>query len=310
MHRVKTVIMGAAGRDFHNFNTVYRDNEAFDVVAFTATQIPNIDGRKYPASLAGQAVSDGHPDRRRTRPRDLDSQARDRGGGLRLQRRALQLRHEPQFDRHRMRRALQAPGWPADDDHEHEAGHLGVRGPDRIGQEPDQPPRGAPASAARPESGRRPTPDAVRGPREAEGPALRQPGRSQEEQVHHRGDGGIRAAHRRGNHHLRGRGLRRHPRTGAGRGGRHPVGRREQRPAVLQAGHGHRRGRPAARRERAELLPGGGQPADGRRHHHQQDRQRRAEGGGTAASQHSHGQRHGRSWSMPRRPSTSIAPSG
>jgi len=53
--------MGAAGRDFHNFNTVYRDNDLYDVVAFTATQIPNIDGRKYPASLAGRLYPKGIP---------------------------------------------------------------------------------------------------------------------------------------------------------------------------------------------------------------------------------------------------------
>ena len=61
MHRIKTVIMGAAGRDFHNFNTIYRDNEQYNVVAFTATQIPNIDGRKYPASLAGRLYPKGIP---------------------------------------------------------------------------------------------------------------------------------------------------------------------------------------------------------------------------------------------------------
>jgi len=44
--RIRTLIMGAAGRDFHNFNTFYRDNDKYEVVAFTATQIPNIDGRK------------------------------------------------------------------------------------------------------------------------------------------------------------------------------------------------------------------------------------------------------------------------
>ena len=53
MSRTKVIILGAAGRDFHNFNCVYRGNEAFEVVAFTATQIPDIDGRKYPAELAG-----------------------------------------------------------------------------------------------------------------------------------------------------------------------------------------------------------------------------------------------------------------
>jgi len=52
--RIRTVIMGAAGRDFHNFNTVFRDNDNYEVVAFTATQIPNIDGRVYPKELAGE----------------------------------------------------------------------------------------------------------------------------------------------------------------------------------------------------------------------------------------------------------------
>jgi len=51
--------MGAAGRDFHNFNTFFRDNEDYDVVAFTATQIPNIEGRKYPAELAGKLYPEG-----------------------------------------------------------------------------------------------------------------------------------------------------------------------------------------------------------------------------------------------------------
>jgi len=53
--------MGAAGRDFHNFNTVFRDDERYQVVAFTATQIPNIEGRKYPAELAGRLYPDGIP---------------------------------------------------------------------------------------------------------------------------------------------------------------------------------------------------------------------------------------------------------
>jgi len=59
--RVKVLIMGAAGRDFHNFNVFFRDNEAYEVVAFTATQIPDIDGRKYPAELAGSLYPEGIP---------------------------------------------------------------------------------------------------------------------------------------------------------------------------------------------------------------------------------------------------------
>ena len=59
MARIRTIIMGAAGRDFHNFNTFYRDNEKYEVVAFTATQIPNIEGRKYPAELSGVLYPEG-----------------------------------------------------------------------------------------------------------------------------------------------------------------------------------------------------------------------------------------------------------
>jgi predicted GTPase len=61
MKRIKTIIMGAAGRDFHDFNVLYRDNRQYEVVAFTATQIPNIDGRRYPASLAGKLYPKGIP---------------------------------------------------------------------------------------------------------------------------------------------------------------------------------------------------------------------------------------------------------
>lgn len=61
MNKKRILIMGAAGRDFHNFNTYYRDNDSFEVVAFTATQIPDIDGRTYPAELAGKLYPSGIP---------------------------------------------------------------------------------------------------------------------------------------------------------------------------------------------------------------------------------------------------------
>ena len=57
----KVIILGAAGRDFHNFNVVFRDDPAFRVVAFTATQIPNIANRGYPAQLSGRLYPDGIP---------------------------------------------------------------------------------------------------------------------------------------------------------------------------------------------------------------------------------------------------------
>jgi len=61
MARTRVLIAGAAGRDFHNFNLVYRDRPEYEVVAFTATQIPNIDGRRYPAELAGSLYPEGIP---------------------------------------------------------------------------------------------------------------------------------------------------------------------------------------------------------------------------------------------------------
>jgi predicted GTPase len=61
MSPIRTLIMGAAGRDFHNFNVAFRDNPDYEVVAFTATQIPDIEGRTYPAELAGKRYPKGIP---------------------------------------------------------------------------------------------------------------------------------------------------------------------------------------------------------------------------------------------------------
>jgi len=61
MNQKRVIIMGAAGRDFHNFNSYFRDNPGYQVVAFTATQIPNIEGRRYPPELAGSLYPDGIP---------------------------------------------------------------------------------------------------------------------------------------------------------------------------------------------------------------------------------------------------------
>ncbi len=61
MEKKNVIIIGAAGRDFHNFNTYYRDNEAYNVAAFTAAQIPDIFGRKYPPELAGKLYPKGIP---------------------------------------------------------------------------------------------------------------------------------------------------------------------------------------------------------------------------------------------------------
>ena len=59
MEKINVIIMGAAGRDFHVFNTYFRNNNLYNVIGFTATQIPNIDGRKYPKELAGDLYPGG-----------------------------------------------------------------------------------------------------------------------------------------------------------------------------------------------------------------------------------------------------------
>ncbi len=61
MEKTRVLIMGAAGRDFHNFNVRYRSDARYEVVAFTATQIPNIEGRRYPAELTGSLYPQGIP---------------------------------------------------------------------------------------------------------------------------------------------------------------------------------------------------------------------------------------------------------
>ena len=61
MTPIRTIIMGAAGRDFHNFNVAFRDNPEYEIVAFTATQIPDIEGRLYPSQLAGSRYPAGIP---------------------------------------------------------------------------------------------------------------------------------------------------------------------------------------------------------------------------------------------------------
>jgi predicted GTPase len=72
--RTKVLIAGAAGRDFHNFNVVYRDRDEYDVIAFTATQIPDIAGRVYPPLLAGALYPDGIPIRPEAELADLISE--------------------------------------------------------------------------------------------------------------------------------------------------------------------------------------------------------------------------------------------
>src|SRR6266511_2891556 len=111
MKRTRIVIAGAAGRDFHNFNVVYRGRDDVQVVAFTATQIPNIHGRVYPAELAGEGYPDGIP----ILPEgDLAELVRARG-----------------------RSGIRAPLPARHDAHVVEAVRRNLRRPHRLRQEPD-----------------------------------------------------------------------------------------------------------------------------------------------------------------------------
>jgi len=79
LQRIKTVIMGAAGRDFHNFNVFFRSNDVYEVVAFTAAQIPGIEGRKYPPELSGPLYPYGIPIIPEQR---LEKEVKEKGVGL------------------------------------------------------------------------------------------------------------------------------------------------------------------------------------------------------------------------------------
>ena len=74
----RVLILGAAGRDFHNFNVLFRDNSEYHVVAFTATQIPDIAGRRYPRELAGALYPEGIPIREEKDMESLGRRVRSR----------------------------------------------------------------------------------------------------------------------------------------------------------------------------------------------------------------------------------------
>ena len=93
--RERVVILGAAGRDFHDFNLMYRDDPGVEVVAFTATQIPDIDGRTYPPELAGPLYPRRHPDPRRVRARGARRARARRHGPARLLRPLARPGHAP-----------------------------------------------------------------------------------------------------------------------------------------------------------------------------------------------------------------------
>ena len=139
MRTERVLIMGAAGRDFHNFNVVYRDDPAVEVVAFTATQIPGIADRRYPTELAGDRYPAGIPIRPEA---ELETLIRD----LHVDTVVFaysDVSHEQVM--HAASRVLAAGpdfellGPRADHAREPPPGRLGVCRADRLRQEPDEP---------------------------------------------------------------------------------------------------------------------------------------------------------------------------
>src|ERR671933_627801 len=191
MNRMRVLIAGAAGRDFHNFNLVYRGRREFEVVGFTATQIPNIDGRVYPAELAGELYPEVIP-----------------------------IWPEADLERTIARHAVDDVVFAYSDvTHEHVM-HLASRAlaagasyrllrAHRLGEEPDDPARRRAPARGRQARRRPPAPDALRRPRRAGRAAvraLRGPRRGGRDD---RGARGVRAPPRRGQPRLRGDRLRR-----------------------------------------------------------------------------------------------------
>ena len=108
--RTRVLIMGAAGRDFHDFNVVYRADPAVEVVAFTATQIPGIDARRYPAGAGRRALPGRHPHRPGGGPRAHHRRGAGRRGRLLLQRRQPRDRHARRLARAGRRRRVPPAG--------------------------------------------------------------------------------------------------------------------------------------------------------------------------------------------------------
>ena len=274
----RVLIMGAAGRDFHNFNTVYRDDADTEVVAFTATQIPFINDRKYPAELAGPHYPNGiqiHDESELTdliTTLDVDDVVFSYSD----------VSHE--YVMHKASEAMAA------------GANFLLLGPDATMLDADVPV--VSVCAVRTGSGKSQTTRAIAGVLKDAGKrvvAVRHPmpyGDLNAQRVQRyatargprpvrdddRGARGVRAAHLVGHDHLRRRRLRRHPRAGAGGVRRPALGRREQRPAVLPADRERRGRRSAACRPRDDVLPGRDQHPDGRRDRRQQGglRHRRA----------------------------------
>ena len=209
MTPIRTIIMGAAGRDFHNFNVFFRDNP--DYRGGGLHRDPDPEHRRPHLSGRTGRVSSIPKASRSTPESDLvklDPRNEGRPGHLCLQRCAARSGDAQGLDRAGCRRRFPPDGHQDHPDQIHQAGGLGLRRAHRLRQEPDHPPRLADPARDGLQSGRHPPPHALRRPGQAGRAALchlRRPGQAR---VHHRGARGIRTAPGQRRDRLRRRGLR------------------------------------------------------------------------------------------------------
>ena len=254
--KTKVLIMGAAGRDFHNFNTYFRDNEAYDVVAFTATQIPYINDRKYPAELAGKLYPDG------IRIYD-ESEMPELVKKLGVEQVVFAYSDVP-YD-YVMHRSALVNALGAD---------FRLLGPEHTMVKSTKPVIAV--CAVRTGAGKSQTTRKIQTTLRAAGKkvvtirhpmpygdlvkqrvhALRHRRGPRQEQLHHRGDGRVRASRHGRQRDLLRRRLRGNSARGREGSRHHPLGRRQQRLRLLQARPLHHGRRPASSRRRPRVLPG------------------------------------------------------
>ena len=286
----RVVILGAAGRDFHDFNTLFRNNPEYQVVAFTATQIPDIAGRRYPAELAGPLYPDGIPI---VEEKELESLIADRAIDI-VVFSYSDIAHANLM--HLASRALAAGAdfWLPGGRHTELKANVPVISICAVRTGCGKSPVARRVLAELRNLGWNPV--VVRHPMPY-GDLARQAVQRfatlddlqrhectieecEEYEPHivqrHRG--------------VRRRGLRGHPAPRREGSRPHPLGRRQQRHAFLPLRPGDRGRRPASRRPRNELLPGRGQPPPRPGRHHQQGEHRARAGGGNRPPEHQPGQ--------------------
>ncbi len=171
---IKTLIMGAAGRDFHNFNTFFRGNKDYEVVAFTATQIPDIEGRLYPKELAGDLYPKGIPIHAEEELLDLIKKHGVEQVVFAYSDVPHEVRDAQGHHGQRRRRGLPPDGHEVHAGQVHQACRVGLRRSDGIRQKSDHEARVPHPARDGLQSRGHPSPDAVRQSRRAGSSALRE----------------------------------------------------------------------------------------------------------------------------------------